>query len=111
MRVVQQGEAFAVQSQKSENGQMMKCNIVLQEMGGKYENQYAAAMLGNMVQCKYAPGELVVVTLRFTTHEHNGQVYQELREQARTDLRQDKKLLLLQKEFDAKLDVESIRPV
>ena len=50
MRVVQQGEAFAVQSQKSENGQMMKCNIVLQEMGGKYENQYAAAMLGNMAQ-------------------------------------------------------------
>ena len=35
MRVVQQGEAFAVQSQKSENGQLMKCNIVLQEMGGK----------------------------------------------------------------------------
>ena len=45
MRVVQQGETFAVQSQKSENGQMMKCNIVLQEMGGKYENQYAAAMM------------------------------------------------------------------
>ena len=66
MRVVQQGETFAVQSQKSENGQMMKCNIVLQEMGGKYENQYAAAMLGNMAQCKYAPGELVAVTLRFT---------------------------------------------
>ena len=78
MRVVQQGEAFAVQSQKSENGQMMKCNIVLQEMGGKYENQYAAAMLDNMAQCKYAPGELVAVTLRFTTHEHNGQVYQDI---------------------------------
>lgn len=66
MRVVKQGEAFAVQSQKSENGQMMKCNIVLQEMGGKYENQYAAAMLGNMAQCKFAPGALVAVTLRFT---------------------------------------------
>ena len=78
MRVVQQGEVFAVQSQKSENGQMMKCNIVLQEMGGKYENQYAAAMLGNMAQCKYAAGELVAVTLRFTTHEHNGQVYQDI---------------------------------
>ena len=44
MRVVQQGEAFAVQSQKSENGQMMKCNIILQEMGGKYENQYACLL-------------------------------------------------------------------
>ena len=78
MRVVQQGEAFAVQSQKSENGQMMKCNIVLQEMGGKYENQYAAAMLGNMAQCKYAPGTLVAVTLRFTTREYNVQVYQDI---------------------------------
>ena len=78
MRVVQQGEAFAVQSQKSENGQMMKCNIVLQEMGGKYENQYAAAMLGNIAQCKFAPGTLVAVTLRFSTREYNGQVYQDI---------------------------------
>lgn len=78
MRVVQQGEAFAVQSQKSENGQMMKCNIILQEMGGKYENQYAAAMLGNIAQCKLAPGTLVAVTLRFTTREYNGQVYQDI---------------------------------
>ena len=34
LKVVQQGEAFAVQSQKAESGQTMKCNIVLQEMGG-----------------------------------------------------------------------------
>ena len=78
MRVVQQGEAFAVQSQKSENGQMMKCNIILQELGGKYENQYAAAMLGNIAQCKFAPGTIVAVTLRFMAHEYNGQVYQDI---------------------------------
>lgn len=53
MRVVQQGEAFAVQSQKSESGQTTKCNIVLQEMGGKYEDQYAAAMLGNTAQLRF----------------------------------------------------------
>ena len=46
-----------------------------------------------------------------TPMDYRKKVYQELREQARTDLQQDKKLLLLQKEFDAKLDVESIRPV
>lgn len=78
MRVVKQGEAFAVQSQKSENGQMMKCNIILQELGGKYENQYAASMLGNMAQCKFAPGTIVAVTLRFMAHEYNGQVYQDI---------------------------------
>ena len=47
MRVVQQGEAFAVQSQKSETGQVKKCNILLQELGGKYADQYACTMLGN----------------------------------------------------------------
>ncbi|BFU60187.1 MULTISPECIES: DNA polymerase III subunit gamma/tau [Rodentibacter] len=39
------------------------------------------------------------------------QVYQELREQARNALQQDKKLQRLQKEFDAKLDIDSICPV
>ena len=46
-----------------------------------------------------------------TPMDYRKKVYQDLREQARTDLQQDKKLLLLQKEFDVKLDVESIRPV
>ena len=78
MRVVQQGEAFAVQSQKAQSGQTMKCNIALQEMGGKYENQYAAAMLGNVAQCRFTPGDLVVVALRFSTREYNGAVYQDI---------------------------------
>ena len=78
MRVVKQGETFLVDSQKSEGGKLAKCNIVLQEMGGKYENQYAAAMLGNAAQCKFYPGDLVVATLRFTAREYNGQVYQDI---------------------------------
>ena len=39
MRVVKCGEQFTVKSEKSENGQMAKRNLVLQEVGGKYENQ------------------------------------------------------------------------
>jgi len=78
LKVVQQGEAFAVQSQKAESGQTMKCNIVLQEMGGKYENQYAASMLGNVAQCRFTPGDLVVAALRFSTREYNGAVYQDI---------------------------------
>lgn len=78
LKVVQQGEAFAVQSQKAESGQTMKCNIVLQEMGGKYENQYAAAMLGNVAQCRFTPGDLVAAALRFSTREYNGAVYQDI---------------------------------
>lgn len=46
-----------------------------------------------------------------TPMEYRRDIYQTLREQARTALQQDNKILLLQKEFDAKLDVESIRPV
>ena len=80
LKVVQQGEAFAVQSQKAESGQTMKCNIVLQEMGGKYENQYAASMLGNVAQCRFTPGDLVVAALRFSTREYNGDVYQDILE-------------------------------
>ncbi len=78
LKVVQQGEAFAVQSQKSESGQMMKCNIVLQELGGKYENQYAAAMLGATAQLRFDPGQPVAATLRFTVREYNGQVFQDI---------------------------------
>ena len=76
LRVVQQGQPFAVQSQNAEGGQLMKCNIVLQELGGKYENQYAAAMLGNLATCRLQPGNIVVATLRFTTNEYQGSVYQ-----------------------------------
>ena len=35
-RVIAQSEPFAVQSQKAEGGQISKCNIVLQELGGKF---------------------------------------------------------------------------
>ena len=46
-----------------------------------------------------------------TPIEYRRNIYQTLKEKARTALQQDNKILLLQKEFDAKLDVESIRPV
>ena len=78
MRVVQQGEAFAVQSQKAEGGQIKKCNILLQELGGKFENQFAAVMLGKDAQLRFYAGEVVVVKLRFQTHEYQGQVYQDI---------------------------------
>ena len=57
-KVVQQGEAFAVQSQKAEEGQTIKCNIVLQELGGNFENQYVCTMVGNMAQCRFYAGNV-----------------------------------------------------
>ena len=78
LKVVRQGEAFSVQSAKSDNGTIQKCNIVLREMGGKYENEYVCAMLGNLAACRFYEGDVVAATLRFSTHEYQGQVFQEI---------------------------------
>lgn len=77
-RVQSQGETFLVQSQKAEVGQMNMCNIVLQELGGKYENSYVATMFGEQAKVRFAKDELVAASLRFSTREYNGQVYQDV---------------------------------
>jgi len=79
LRVVRQGESFSVQSKNSELGQLMKCNIVLRELGGsKFENEYVCSMLGNLAECRFHEGDVVAATLRFSTHEYQGQVFQEI---------------------------------
>ena len=79
LRVVRQGEAFGVQSAKAEGGSIQKCNIVLRELGGsKFENEYVCAMLGNLAACKFYEGDVVAATLRFSTHEYQGQTFQEI---------------------------------
>ena len=77
-RVIAQSEPFAVQSQKAEGGQISKCNIVLQELGGKFENSYVATILGEQANMRFVKNELVVASLRFSTREYNGQVYQDI---------------------------------
>ena len=77
-RVIAQSEPFAVQRQKAEGGQISKCNIVLQELGGKFENSYVATILGEQANMRFAKDELVVASLRFSTREYNGQVYQDI---------------------------------
>ena len=79
LRVVRQGEAFSVQSSKSESGSIQKCNIVLRELGGsRIENEYVCAMLGNLAACRFYEGDVVLATLRFSTHEYQGQTFQEV---------------------------------
>ena len=79
LRVVCQGEAFSVQSSKQESGSIQKCNIVLRELGGgKFENEYVCAMLGSLAACRFYEGDVVVATLRFSTHEYQGQTFQEI---------------------------------
>ena len=79
MRVVRQGDAFSVQSQKQESGCLQKCTIVLRELGGsKFENEYVCSMLGSLAGCRFYEGDVVAATLRFSTHEYQGQVFQEI---------------------------------
>ena len=78
LKVVRQGEAFSVQSSKQESGSIQKCNIVLKELGGKFENEFVCAMLGNLAACRFYEGDVVVATLRFSTHEYQGQTLQEI---------------------------------
>ena len=78
LKVVRQGEAFSVQSAKAKTGTIQKCNIVLRELGGKFENEYVCATLGNLAGRKFSEGDLVVATLRFSTHEYQGQTFQEI---------------------------------
>ena len=78
LKVVRQGKAFSVQSTKVDGGQIQKCNIVLKELGGKFENEYVCAMLGNLAACRFYEGDVVIATLRFSTHEYQGQTFQEV---------------------------------
>ena len=74
-----QSEVTYIPSTKQEGGQLAKCVIRLKEFGGgKYGNEYACTMFGNLAQCKFYEGDLVVASLRFQVHEVNGTVYQEV---------------------------------
>ena len=72
-RVVRQTQAVSVQRQ--DGTQTQKCTLVLQEMGGKYENSFAATLLGNLASCVFYPGDVVFASLRFQHREYNGQYY------------------------------------
>ena len=78
LRVISSGEMISVKSEKSENGVLNKRNLVLQELGGKYENCYVVTALGNLASLVFQPGELVIATLRFQTREYNGQVFMDV---------------------------------
>ena len=78
MKVVQCGEAVAVPSQKAESGQVLKRTVVLQELGGRYEDSYAATLVGAAAETTFAEGDMVAARLYFTTREHNDSVYQSI---------------------------------
>lgn len=75
LRVLKSGEVFSVKSEKAEGGLLNKRQLVLQELGGKYEPTYVVTALGNLATIEFREGELVFATLRFQSREYNGQTF------------------------------------
>ena len=78
LRVLKCGEMLSVKSEKSENGILNKRQLVLQELGGKYEPTYIVTALGSLATLEFGEGDVVIATLRFQTREFNGQIYMDI---------------------------------
>ena len=50
LEVVKCGDAFTVKSEKSENGELKKRQLVLKELGGKYESHYVVTALAEQAE-------------------------------------------------------------
>ena len=78
LRVVKCGECFTVKSDNCEGCVLNKRTLVLQELGGKYENSYVVSVLGNLASIQFSEGDLVIATLRFQSREYNGQMFMDV---------------------------------
>ena len=79
LRVVTQGNVSYIPSSKEANGQLAKCDIRLKMLGGsKFSDEFVATLFGNLAQCRFSEGEVVAVVLRFSVHEVNGCLYQDV---------------------------------
>ena len=78
LKVVSKTEPVYVQSKKQEGGQLAKSYVRLKELGGDFTDEYYCAAFGETATQKLEQNELVVVALRFQTHEVNGAMYQEV---------------------------------
>ena len=78
-RVVSQGVVTYVPSSKEANGQLAKCEIRLKMLGGsKFGDEFIATLFGNLAQCRFYEGDVVAAMLRFSVHEVNGCLYQDV---------------------------------
>lgn len=79
LRVVSQGTATYIPSQKEANGQLARCEIRLKMLGGsKFGDEFVATLFGNLAQCRFQEGDVVIAVLRFSVHEVNGCLYQDV---------------------------------
>lgn len=78
-KVISQQAVSYIPSTKQEGGQLAKSVIRLREFGsGKFGNEFACTLFGNLALCKFYENDLVAASLRFQVHEVNGILYQEI---------------------------------
>ena len=78
-RVVSQGDVTYIPSTKQEGGQLAKSVIRFKELGGtKFGDEFVATLFGNLAQCRFYEGDVVAAVLRFSAHEVNGCLYQDV---------------------------------
>ena len=79
MKVVSQSDVTYIPSTKQEGGQLAKCEIRLKMLGGsKFGDEIVATLFGSLALSRYNEGEIVVAVLRFSVHEVNGYLYQDV---------------------------------
>ena len=79
LRVVSQGTVSYIASQKAEGGQLAKCEIRLKMLGGsKFSDEFVATLFGSLALSRFCEGDVVVAVLRFSVHEVNGCLYQDV---------------------------------
>ena len=76
LKVVAQTQVTTVQTK---NGEMAKKTVKLKELGNDYADEYLCPLMGDTANTELAVGQLVLVNLRFSTHENNGSWYQDIR--------------------------------
>lgn len=78
LKIERCGEVFAVRSEKSEQGTISKRVAVLSDWCGRYPDRYVAVMLGDVAQADIRVADIIYGELRFQTHDHNEQTYQDI---------------------------------
>ena len=75
-KVIAQQEPFTVA--KQDGSSLTKCQVVLQMLGGKYEDSFVCTLLGNSAMLKFYENDLVLASLRFQHNEYQGKFYQDI---------------------------------
>ena len=77
-KVVSCSDVFTLQKNTENGGHFKKRTLVLQELGGQYEDKFVCSCLGNTAETIFYSDDLVYAALRFSTSNFEGKIYQDI---------------------------------